>query len=61
MNLNLFIDCCFCIDFCLSFVTAYVDNETGIIVVDPRLILKRFGSQTLRARRKCEGRHHGEI
>jgi hypothetical protein len=41
-NLNLFIDCCFCVDSLLNFVTAYVDYETGIVVVDTARIIKRF-------------------
>jgi hypothetical protein len=40
-NLNLFIDCCFCVDSLLNFVTAYVDYETGIVVVDTARIIAR--------------------
>ena len=40
--LNLFVDCCFCVDCCLSFITAYVDHETGILVTDPSRIVERL-------------------
>jgi hypothetical protein len=38
---NLFIDCCFCLDCALNFITAYVDKQTSIIVVDPARIIRR--------------------
>jgi hypothetical protein len=38
---NLFVDFCFCVDGCLSFITAYVDYETGIIVMNPSRIISR--------------------
>ena len=34
-NINLFIDCCFCLDCLLQPFSAYVDSETGITIVDP--------------------------
>jgi hypothetical protein len=69
-NLNLFIDCCFCMDSVLNFVTAYADNETGIIVIDTYRIIKRFdptksnttgsarGCGAGRAREHSVRRHH---
>ena len=38
---NLFVDFCFCVDCCLSFITAYVDYETGIVVMNPSRIISR--------------------
>jgi hypothetical protein len=40
-NINLIVDCCFCLDCGLNFITAYVDKQTSIIVVDPSRIIKR--------------------
>ncbi len=40
-NLNLFVDCCFCVDCMLAFITAYIDNDTGIVVVDWSRIASR--------------------
>ena len=39
--LNLSVDCCFCLDCCLSFITTYVDSETGITITKPLVIVKR--------------------
>ena len=39
--LNLFVDCCFCVDCGLSFITSYVDPETGIAITSPLAIVKR--------------------
>jgi hypothetical protein len=40
-NINLIVDCCFCLDCGLNFITAYIDKQTGIVVVDPSRIIKR--------------------
>ena len=39
--MNLFIDCIFCIDCAINLITAYMDKETGILVVDPNRIARR--------------------
>ena len=43
--LNLFVDCCFLVDCCLSFITAYIDYETGVVVMDPSRIITRCVKQ----------------
>ena len=40
-NVNLAVDCCFCVDCLLNFITAYIDSETGIVVVDLSKIVNR--------------------
>ena len=40
-NINLLVDCCFCLDCVLTFFTSFVDKETGIVVVDHTAIVHR--------------------
>jgi hypothetical protein len=40
-NINLLVDCFFCIDCVFTFFTSFVDKETGIVVVDHAVIVHR--------------------
>ena len=39
---NLSVDVFFLCDFCLNFFTAYKNPETGVLVVDPKLVAKSY-------------------